>query len=164
MITQWCPLIARCVMLTSGPGKQRSRSGTALGEHVDTATAVIIVRRDGVPTDVQQAACLTYCEAHRYKVDSITYNPGDAAAIVEAGTAQVVVAAYRRSEDRAMDRRVRQTAGRVEYVRGPVSRHDVTDVDLVAAMHERGASVEQIADLLGESTREISARLSSRRL
>jgi len=126
-------------------------------------TAVVIIRRDGVPTELQEGACLEYCESRHYVVDSITYNPGDAAAIVEAGTAQVVVAAYRRSEDKAMDRRIRKTTARVEYVRGAVSRHDVDDDDLVVAMHARGASVEQIADLLGVSTSEISAILSKRR-
>lgn len=123
-----------------------------------STAAVILIRRDGVPAELQEAACLGYCERNRYELDSISTDPDGAAALVETGVAQVIVAAYRRSEDKAIVRRIR-TAGRVEYVRNPPGRQ-LDAVDLAVALHDRGASVEQIADLLGESTRDITATLS----
>lgn len=129
-----------------------------------SSTAVLFVRLNGAPMPLQEAACLEYCQRLGYTAGSLCYHPTDAAAVVEAGIASIIVAAYRRSEDRVMERRAQAAGGRVEYSRQPVGvRHEVDSDDLVTALHERGATVEQIADLLGESTQAISRTLSGPR-
>lgn len=127
-------------------------------------TVVLLLRQGSVPIEMQQRACLQYVTHADYRIDSITYHPADAASVIEGGHATVVLAAYRRSEDRDMGTRVGRAGGRVEYTRTPpTTTRQVAADDLAVALHERGASVEQIAELLGESTQDISLTLSGAR-
>jgi hypothetical protein len=128
-----------------------------------STTAVIFIHQCGVPAELQESACLEYCQRKQYTVDSVCSEPGDAAALVESGSAGVIVAAFRRSEDRAMGQRVHAAGGRVEYTRTPPAARPLDSDDLAAALHERGNTVEQIAQMLGESTQEITRSLSGLR-
>lgn len=118
--------------------------------------AVIYIRQSGALTEQQQAACLDYCVRHRYQTESICRHPHDAIALAEAGVITVVVTAYDEEEDVELARRLRSVGVRLEYVRTPrrAVRH-VRDDDLAINLHQRGNSVEQIAQVLGETTREI---------
>lgn len=122
--------------------------------------AVLLLRRGSVPTEAQQRACLDYVARHQYRIDSVCFHPADAAAAIEGGHATVIIAAYRRSEDRAIRARVRHAGGRIEYTRTPPTSRPVGAEDLAVALHERGASIEVIAELLGESTQNIALTLS----
>lgn len=122
--------------------------------------AAILVRLDGTLADRQQRTCLDYCAARLYAVESLCVQLDDAAMLAEAGAIDVVVAAYDDRDDAAAARRIRAAGARLEYVRAPRrSIRRVGDDDLAVGMHQRGAAVEQIADFLKETTREIRALL-----
>lgn len=122
--------------------------------------AVIYVRTHGALPEQQQAACLEYCQRRRYTADSICHHPADAVALAEAGVIMVVVTAYDEDGDAELARRLHAADVRLEYVRTPrrTVRH-VRDDDLAANLHQRGTPVEQIAQILGETTREIRSLL-----
>lgn len=122
--------------------------------------AVIYIRQSGALPEQQQVACLEYCTRRRYQTESICHHPQDAIALAEAGVITVVVTAYDEEEDGELARRLRCAEVRLEYVRTP-RRHvrHVRDDDLALGMHQRGLPVEQIAQVLGEDTREIRALL-----
>ena len=121
---------------------------------------VIYIRQSGARAEQQQVACLEYCDRRRYQAESICRHPQDAVALAEAGVITVVVTAYDEEEDAELARRLRRAEVRLEYVRAPrrTVRH-VRDDDLAIGMHQRGATVEQIAELVGETTRDIRALL-----
>lgn len=121
---------------------------------------VIYVRTQGALPEQQQTACLDYCQRMRYSADSICHHPADAVALAEAGVITAVVTAYDEDGDESMARLLRAAGVRLEYVRTPrrTIRH-VRDDDLAINLHQRGAPVEQIAEFLGEDTREIRAVL-----
>lgn len=158
MITRCVPLISGCVMNPRGPGDERTSITNFRGNRM--VAVVLLLRRGSVPIEMQERACIRYCEHTDYWIKSVTFEPTDAALAVEGGHAAVVLAAYRRSEDREMYLRVQRAGGRVEYTRSAPTARTMGADDLVAALHERGASVEQIAELLGESTRDIGLTLS----
>jgi hypothetical protein len=120
--------------------------------------AVIYIRSGGAAPEQQQRACLAYCLRHGYNIDSVCDQSAEVAALVDAGTASIVVAAYD-GDDRVLTARIQHAGGRVEYARPPRQRVRLHADALIAGMYERGASVDTIAHLLDAPAEDIRAAL-----
>lgn len=117
------------------------------------------------PPERQLEACLAYCEAEGYQLDAIIPGDlGDAAALVESGRVDVVVAGH---GSRAVQQLAGDVAGagRVEVVH-PVPR--VIEPprsglakygDLILRWFRRGKSVQRIAEDLDGDTTDVRAIL-----
>lgn len=121
--------------------------------------AAIFIRPAGATLEQQQAACLDYCERHRHMVRALCFRPGDAAALVSAGAATVVVTAYGDGGDIPLEDQIARAGGRLEYVRKPRGRARMEVGTLVAGMYQRGARVDEISHLLDMPDQEVRIAL-----
>ncbi len=125
--------------------------------------ALIMTQVDGMVDDEKQRrACWDYVAgAGHLEFGPILHTgagPKEAAASVAAGEAEVVVAAYRRS-DIELTGEIEQAGGTVEYVhRDPPTRLTVRGV--FAALHRQlGWSAQTIARTVGANTEDVREHL-----
>lgn len=112
--------------------------------------AVIVITRD-VDVDKQWTATLGYCAGEHLVVEALTRDPDAAITLVQAGFADLVVAASC-DEWRILQRA--PEAVTVVFLREPRNR---LKNSLVADMLGRGGSVELVAQLLALPLREVEA-------
>jgi hypothetical protein len=117
--------------------------------------AAILVRPGPTEGD-QTVALLRLCEERGYNVVGRCRCADDGVALVHSGAAAVVVAVYQVSRE-ALDERVHDAGGRVEYVREPDRR--LTARTWLLRWWRMGWSVQKIADTVGEQTGEIRVAL-----
>jgi len=124
--------------------------------------AVVVVQFGPVPPIKQITGCMTYIWERGYRLAAIVWaggNSADAVTMVARGAAQVVVVGF---GGRALAGETTAAGGTVEAVHPHphVVKPYTHAKSLFVQLRERGKSVVEIAQILGETTREVRRNLS----